>query len=347
MRLNIEELKKEYEKRKPHFKRLTETLEKAFRQLLSEEGIQPQFVSSRVKSFDSFWNKVQRKGYTDPFNQTEDFCGLRIVDFLRSDLNRIGSLIAREFEVHNVQDKEDDLDADRFGYRSHHYIISVKPEWLHSPEYRGLGDLRAEVQLRSILMHAWAELSRKFSYTEKNDVPEQLRHINELSAMLENIDNQFDVIKSEKMEYQRSIPRALESGRPIPVNADSLQVKQMNPTLGEGKYTVMLRDDYLDRIPRVSGSSDRDKCIQQAIEEYITLPEEVRDRETEKQTMRILYPEEGTPEYLMLVDLVLIPEELIERLTEIEDPRYRDMDRIINTAIRLWLEKRGVQEVHP
>src|SRR5271157_1241523 len=152
--LDIEELRREYGKRLPSLTKLAETLKRAIEGLLKAEGIKVQYIKPRIKLFDSFYEKIPRKGYTEPFEQTEDLCGLRIIAFLRSDLARINSMIEKEFFIDHGQDKSNELDQDRFGYRSHQYIISLKEQWLEGVEYRGLGGLKAELQVRSILMHA-------------------------------------------------------------------------------------------------------------------------------------------------------------------------------------------------
>ena len=47
-------------------------------------------------------------------------------------------------------------------------------EWLVSPNYRGLGDIKIEIQVRTILMHAWAEIEHKLAYKNKAQIPESV-----------------------------------------------------------------------------------------------------------------------------------------------------------------------------
>ena len=63
------------------------------------------------------------------------------------------------------------LEPDRFGYRSRHFIVSVNREWLKAPNYRGLSGLKAEIQVRTILMHAWADVEYKLAYKKRNMFP--------------------------------------------------------------------------------------------------------------------------------------------------------------------------------
>jgi hypothetical protein len=57
-----------------------------------------------------------------------------------------------------------------------------------------------------------------------------------------------------------------------------------------GKYSVFLRSDYLAELHSIRGPSERDICIQNAILEYLALPEEARNEETERQTIHIAFP---------------------------------------------------------
>ncbi|MEM6338092.1 MAG: (p)ppGpp synthetase, partial [Bacteroidota bacterium] len=77
-------------------------------------------MSQRIKTFESFWGKIERKGYDDPFSEIEDICGIRVVCYYTSDIDRIATIINDEFEVKESLDKSSALGSDRFGYRSNH-----------------------------------------------------------------------------------------------------------------------------------------------------------------------------------------------------------------------------------
>jgi len=173
---------------------------------LNDEGIDILDVQYRVKEFDSFYEKIQRKGYRKPFDEVEDICGLRIICYFPSDLDKISKLIEREFDVLESKDKADLLEPDRFGYRSLHFIVSTKKEWLKAPNYRGLSGLKAEIQVRTILMHAWADVEYKLAYKKKEHVPPQLRRkLYQLSALFEVADNHLESIREEREGYKRSL----------------------------------------------------------------------------------------------------------------------------------------------
>ena len=115
--------------------------------------------------------------------------------------------------------------------------------------------------------------------------------------------------------------------------------------IDNGKYSVLLRDDYLIELDKVRGSSERDICIQNAILEYLALPENVRERETEKQTIHVMRSADAHRDYTMVLDIVYIPDEIVERLLPHNVYGGVDLDRNLNTAIRLWLQARKVENL--
>jgi hypothetical protein len=115
--------------------------------------------------------------------------------------------------------------------------------------------------------------------------------------------------------------------------------------MAEGKYSALLRDDYLPHINRLREGRGRDSCIEEAILEYVALSEEIRDRETERQEVSITVSAGAEREYHMLADQILIPDNVVGRLEPFDI--YGDLDVNLNAAIRLWLETRGVEGLRP
>ena len=223
-----ENIEKEYSSRLLKYKKLGNNVEQVLIDLLKTNNIDVLDVCYRVKPFDSFREKIEIKGYENPFEEVEDLCGLRIVCYYLSDLKKIDKIITDEFEVKESLDKTGILEPDQFGYRSFHYIVKLKKKWLEVPNYRGLEDLKAEIQIRTVLMHAWADIEHKLAYKAKEQIPEQFRRkLCQLSALLEIADEQFDVLKQEKEKLKHNlITQKLgisEFDTSQPLNLDTLQ----------------------------------------------------------------------------------------------------------------------------
>ena len=201
------ELRKAYLAQVPKYERLAINLEQALKTLLDENGLSYLSVECRIKTLTSFLEKIPRKGYlADPLVQCEDICGLRIICYYPSDIQRITHILRREFDVHESIDKGIQLGVQEFGYRSTHLVVSVRKTWLVVPSYHELNGLRAEIQVRTVLMHAWAEVEHKLAYKSKEGVPDPIRRrLSLLSASFEGADEQLEHLREAIVEYRRDV----------------------------------------------------------------------------------------------------------------------------------------------
>lgn len=197
---------------KGQYARLGSNIVDALKIFLDEHGIPYVDIYSRVKSFDSFYEKIDRKKYSNPFDEIEDICGIRVICYYFSDIERINAIIQNEFTILESQDKSELLGLKEFAYRSQHYIVKLNNNWLLAPNYRRLDGLKAEVQVRTILMHAWAEIEHKLNYKSDAQVPEIFqRKLFRLSAKLEEADEQFIELKDGIDAYREELKEQLDS----------------------------------------------------------------------------------------------------------------------------------------
>lgn len=226
-KISIEAIIKKYYRLFPYYSRLGENVEDALNFFFEERGLKIASIDFRVKKLDSFLMKIKRKKYDKPFDMMEDFCGIRIVCFFQSDITKIENIIKKEFEVVDKDKKE--LLPTQFGYRSNHLIIKIKDSWTKAPNYRGLQNLKIEVQVRTILMHAWAEIEHKLAYKKETHIPDEFRRkFSLLSAKLEEVDEQFEKLasdikkKNEKLRLKNKQEKSFDEN--LVLNLDTLQL---------------------------------------------------------------------------------------------------------------------------
>jgi putative GTP pyrophosphokinase len=213
----------------PKYDNLGKSLVQAIILLLEKHNIKFVSVYYRVKTVSSFIEKIERKSYEKPLEEIEDICGVRIICYYQSDIEKISSIITSEFKIHNSEDKEDKLKADQFGYRSLHFIASIKQSWTNVPNYRDLEELKVEIQVRTILMHAWAEIEHNLAYKSDQHIPEQFkRKLYRISAKLEEADEQFEELKKESKSHQKELlkrakEKTLKFTNDTEINLDTLQ----------------------------------------------------------------------------------------------------------------------------
>lgn len=229
MQVDAGQIRKRFSELTPKYQNLALNLKQALELFLHNAGISYLTIDHRIKDLDSFTEKIRRKKYADPFDQMEDICGLRIICYYTSDLEKICETIKREFIVIESTDKEDLLKPDQFGYRSHHLVVKIKEGWLNAPNYRGLEDLKEEIQIRTVLMHAWAEIQHKLAYKKKTDIPSQFhRQLSRMAAKLEETDEQFEELRNRTEKYRSDLIEKAkkEEGifeKSLPLNLDNLQ----------------------------------------------------------------------------------------------------------------------------
>ena len=199
-------LQRQFEQLLPNYTLLQDSLKRDLTKCLQAAGIEVLGFESRIKEFDSLWDKALRKHYDSPLDDTEDICGIRIICYYPSDVERVCQVLENELEVKQSVDKADLQAPGEFGYLSRHLIVAPKEHWLKTPSYKGLDGIRAEIQIRTLFQHAWAELSHELSYKKEEQVPRQfLRKLYQLSAMLGNLDEQFDALHRQKADYGTAV----------------------------------------------------------------------------------------------------------------------------------------------
>lgn len=199
-----------FEKKRPSYELLTETIEKIFRQF-SIKKIRLCIIESRTKTITSFAEKIQRKRikYNDPVNQLTDLCGVRLITYTPDDLQEVCKFVEKNFEI----DRENSVDVDQrhkiseFGYRSIHYIVKLIPGVLSDDGFEieipdDCYNLKAEIQIRTILEHSWADFFHHVGYKKGYKIPEDIeRELYRLAAILENTDKTFSRIKAGLGQY--------------------------------------------------------------------------------------------------------------------------------------------------
>jgi ppGpp synthetase/RelA/SpoT-type nucleotidyltranferase len=190
-------------------------------------GLKIHSISGRVKSRVSFLEKIDRKKYRDPMSDTDDLVGLRIVCLFTDDLPKLASIINEEFDVLAAEDKVADADVASFGYMSQHYVCRLRPEF-HGRRYDRIKGQKFEIQCRTLLMDAWANVSHHLAYKGESSIPQALRKdFHALSGLLYVADRQFQALLTAAKESQdeavQSVADALNSGRDRPLDLSAMQ----------------------------------------------------------------------------------------------------------------------------
>jgi len=202
----------DYSTNKSLYENMGEQTLKLFKEILNENKISIHQINYRIKGIESLDEKIDFK--QNKYNSIEDItdiCGIRIITYLESDVDKIAELLKKEFEIdqHNSVDKRL-LETNQFGYRSLHYVMFFNKERKKLLEYKKYSSIKFEVQIRSILQHAWAEIEHDLGYKGDASIPNSIkRNFYRLAALLETADIEFDRLKKEIIEYQSNIDKVI------------------------------------------------------------------------------------------------------------------------------------------
>lgn len=220
----------EYAAAQPGLAVLAEDLVGTLTTLLDDAGINYLSVDGRAKSVASFATKATREQdgravFTDPMRQITDQIGLRVITYVQRDVAAVADLLADQLTVLDDRDMgEQTASEGRFGYASRHLLVS----------HPSLGDRPAQVQVRTVLQHAWAEFEHDVRYkgTVPSDQASDLdRRFTLAAGLLELADREFSTIRDR-----------LRAG----LAAENPDVDPRDPRLSEQELAAFLAHQYSD-----------------------------------------------------------------------------------------------------
>lgn len=193
---------KEYGALRANYAKFAAAIEGILRMALRDIAVHN--ISARAKDLERFALKaskpdpadLSRPKYSEPMSQIEDIAGARIITYVLRTLSEVEKVVHREFEVIERSDKGQKLIENALvGYRSIHLIVGMKPDRVKLLEYQEFKDLRAEVQIRTILQHTWAEIEHDMRYKPMFEPNKELnQRFTALAGLIEVGDREFDQI---------------------------------------------------------------------------------------------------------------------------------------------------------
>ena len=188
-------------------------------------------VESRTKEVQSFIGKVEARNsgkeakFGDPLREITDLVGVRIITYYREDVDAVGEVIQENFDVDKATtvDKTGD-EVDRFNYKSVHYIVRLSPPTSDTRDWGPYADVRAEIQVRTALQHAWSAVQHKLDYKSDIAMPKELqRRLFMLNALIESADVEFSRLRDERARIESSYKADVEKGQlDIPLDEASV-----------------------------------------------------------------------------------------------------------------------------
>jgi len=166
-------------------------------------------VSGRIKNFTSYFSKYIRllkAGMQEP--KITDLMGVRVICPFIEDLAAAENLISMQFNVIEREIKGH-FTFKEFGYESTHLLITIPQPIIDKYGYPGT-DI-AEIQIRTILQDAWAEVEHELVYkAEFSPFDEPMKR--KLAAVNASL-SLADIIFQEIRSYQRKFTKEMDKRR--------------------------------------------------------------------------------------------------------------------------------------
>jgi ppGpp synthetase/RelA/SpoT-type nucleotidyltranferase len=235
----------EYRKKQPLFERMQSLILKKIRTRLDESHILIAALESRIKTEESLAGKLVRKGYKyHSLSDVTDIVGIRIVTFYSNEVDFISAHVEQLLDIdwENSVDKRKLLEIDSFGYLSLHYICST-------PSF----PYRFEVQMRTLLQHAWANMDHDTGYKSGVEIPSRyLRSMSRMAGLLELVDEEFSKIHVELADYRRRVQALVASGNlsDVPLDGDSFRsYLELKPFDALNKRIAKMNQAEIQEVP--------------------------------------------------------------------------------------------------
>ncbi len=165
---------------------------------LHDDGLNHHDVQFRVKKAESVAEKLARRDdhgnlkYPGGLECLDDLIGVRVILFVESDIEAVAIALSSQFTCLDDEDKTAMMRKNGgIGYAGRHLTLQIPADGAPSgcqefPSYR------FEVQIRTVLQHAWAEFEHDIRFKGSNgDNAEISRAFTMASTLIELADQQF------------------------------------------------------------------------------------------------------------------------------------------------------------
>ncbi|WP_158213647.1 GTP pyrophosphokinase [Sphingopyxis witflariensis] len=197
-----EQIVENYSSRYSAYEALSQRTASLLGALAKSSSISFHVIEHRAKTVDSLIEKIRRPGKSySSLEEITDLSGVRVICYYQDDCEEMSQIIEREFLIVGKEDSHSakHLSEDRFGYLSLHRIVKPARVRANLIEWSDVADLCCEIQVRTVIQHAWAAVSHQVQYKIESKIPSLIkRRLNRISGLFEMADEQFVQVRDER-----------------------------------------------------------------------------------------------------------------------------------------------------
>lgn len=220
----------EYATRTPERERGASELEAYLRRVLSPSPIPIHLITARAKSVEGLRGKLRRKRYRDPEAQVTDHIAARVIVYYVEDVDRVTDELRAILDVNKTKsrDARAQMGEHEFGYRSNHLVARVRRavrEGVEGANLKALGGRWCEIQIRTILDHAWSEIEHELVYKSGVAYPKEVRRrFFATAGALEVLEHTFHRLAAERDRLIEDYVAQFRSGKEPRERLDAAQL---------------------------------------------------------------------------------------------------------------------------
>ncbi|MBO5359451.1 MAG: GTP pyrophosphokinase family protein [Clostridia bacterium] len=130
-------------------------------------------IRTRIKTFDSITEKVERKNLPFDVDSVEkyinDVAGIRVICTFPEDVYLLADALLKQDDIMLIRRKDYIAEPKENGYRSLHLIVAVPIYLAHEKRL-----MKVEIQLRTLAMDFWASLEHQLRYKKDFEFTEEM-----------------------------------------------------------------------------------------------------------------------------------------------------------------------------
>ena len=267
-------IKSRYESYIPLLIQIRENIHKKIKENIYLSS-QPTY-KARIKSFSSYYRKLIRQkseeaALSDSLVCLTDMIGIRVICTFLEDISVVLEQLKEIFDIREIERKGADLNFKEFGYESIHVLVAIPEDCVPVDIDDNLplpNDLVCEIQIRTILQDAWAEVEHELIY-KSEFTPFDMPLRRKLASMNASL-NLADIIFQEIRDYQKKLQDEMNERKlqfyniadtitneqlGMNVEKKELQIERINP------YVRGTIDDLLLQAIHAHNAGEFDRAI--------------------------------------------------------------------------------------
>lgn len=155
-------------------------------------------IQYRLKTPDSIETKLINDGYTysvENLDKINDIAGVRIIVAFEEDIYTVKNLILEKVPgIKLIKEKDYIKNPKDSGYVSYHLILGIPVALVNGTEY-----VTVELQIRTLMMDAWAAIEHKLVYKKKDTFVKVFKNY---AAQMMLLDDCFSELKAAQDEQK-------------------------------------------------------------------------------------------------------------------------------------------------